>query len=71
MDEPYIAIENLKLSKDMLSVYRKTSNTLKITLPNNISLMKFNATDEECYKLENFNEAYLSLNIVGKCHQNE
>ena len=55
----------------MITVYRKSGNTLKITLPNKISLMKFNATDEECFKLENFEEAYLSLNMVGTCHQNE
>ena len=55
----------------MVTVFKKSSNTLKITLPNNVSLMKFNATDDECYKLENFTEAYLSLNIVGKCHKNE
>lgn len=70
-DEALVAIENLKISKDMITVYRKTGNTLKISLPNKISLMKFNATDEECFKLENFEGAYLSLNIVGKCNQNE
>ena len=70
-DEALVAIENLKISKDMITVYRKTGNTLKISLPNKISLMKFNATDEECFKLENFEGAYLSLNIVGKCSQNE
>ena len=66
-----MAIENLKVTSDMVTVYRKTGNTLKITLPNKISLMKFNATDEECYALENFTEAYMSLNVVGKCNQNE
>ena len=70
-DEALVAVENLKISKDMITVYRKTGNTLKISLPNKISLMKFNATDEECFKLENFEGAYLSLNIVGKCNQNE
>jgi len=70
-DEALVAIENLKISKDMITMYRKTGNTLKISLPNKISLMKFNATDEECFKLENFEGAYLSLNIVGKCNQNE
>lgn len=55
----------------MVTVYRKKGNTLKITLPNKVNLMKFNATDEECEKLEKFNEAYLELNIVGKCNQNE
>ena len=70
-DEAIVAVENLKVSKDMITIYRKTGNTLKITLPNRISLMKFNATDEECFKLENFDGAYLSLNIVGSCNQNE
>ena len=70
-DEALVAVENLKVSKDMITVYRKTSNTLKISLPNKISLMKFNATDEECFKLENFEEAYLLLNVVGTCNQNE
>lgn len=55
----------------MVNVYRKTNNTLKITLPKNISLMKFDATDEECFKLENFDGAYIELNIVGRCHKNE
>lgn len=70
-DEAIVAIENLKITKDMITIYRKTGNTLKISLPNKISLMKFNATDEECFKLENFEGAYLSLNIVGSCNQNE
>ena len=71
MNEALVAIKNLKLTKDMITVYRKTSNTLKITLPNKVSLMKFNATDEECFNLENFEELYLILNIVGTCNQNE
>lgn len=70
-DEALVAVENLKISKDMITVYKKAGNTLKISLPNKISLMKFNATDEECFELENFEGAYLSLNIVGKCNQNE
>ena len=55
----------------MINVYRKTNNTLKISLPKGISLMKFDATDEECFKLENFEGAYIELNVVGKCHKNE
>ena len=71
MNEALIAIENLKITKNMITVYKKTTNTLKITLPNNISIMKFNATDEECYDLENFEGAYLALNVIGTCNQNE
>ena len=71
MDEPYIAIENLKVSKDMVTIYRKTSNTIKITLQNKISLMIFNATEDDCDKLQNFDTAYISINAVGKCNINE
>ena len=71
MDESLIAIKNLKVTKDSVVVYRKTSNTLKITLPNKISLMKFNATDEECEKLENQTGAYIEIDVVGKCKTNE
>ena len=71
MDEPLIAIRDLKVSKELVTVYRKTSNTLKITLPNKVSLMKFNATDEECDALENHTGAYVSVDIVGKCKTNE
>ena len=71
MEEALIAIKDIKISKDMITVYRKTTNTLKITLPNKISLMKFNATDEECDRLQNQTGAYIQLEIVGKCNINE
>ena len=65
-----------KISKPKLVgtnyIFKKKNKEIEeISLPNKISLMKFNATDEECFNLENFEGAYLSLNIVGKCHQNE
>lgn len=71
MNEAYIAIEELKITQNMISIYRKTSNTLKITTPNNISIIKFNASDEECEMFESIEEGYISLNIVGSCKQNE
>ena len=71
MDEAVVAVKDIKISKDLVTVYRKTSNTLKITLPNKVSLMKFNATDEECEMLENQTGAYIQMEIVGKCHKNE
>lgn len=55
----------------MVNVYRKSNNTLKITLSNGVCLMKFNATEEECQRLENQKGAYIQLNVVGKCHINE
>lgn len=70
-EEAMIVVKDLKVSKDMVSVFRKTSNTLKITLPNKINIMKFNATDEECYELENQEGAYIQIDLVGTCNLNE
>lgn len=71
LDEPYIAIEKLKIEKSMITVYRKKGNTLKISISKDVDLMKFNATDEECEIFENFNGAYLEINAIGRCNQNE
>ena len=70
-NEAMVAIKDLKVSKDMVQVYRKSSNTLKITLPNKVNIMKFNATDEECEMLENQTGAYVQMDVVGTCHINE
>ena len=71
VQEPYIYIKNLQVSADMITVYRKKDNTLKITLPNKISLIKFKATDEECQKLQSNPFGYITLDIVGTCRKNE
>ena len=71
IDEALICLENVNISSDMVTVYQKKDNTLKITLPNGISLMKFKATDEECYKLQNQGFGYMQLNIIGKANKNE
>lgn len=69
VDEPWIVLEDVPVSKDMVTVYAKKDNTLKITLPNGISLMKFKASDEECEMFEN-NER-VRINVVGRCNKNE
>ena len=71
IDQALICIEGLQVSSDMVTVYQKRDNTLKITLPNGISLMKFKATDEQCYKLQNQGFGYMELNIIGKANKNE
>ena len=71
LSEPLICVKGLKVTKDMVVVYAKKTNTLKITLPNNISLIKFNASDEECDRLQNQGEGYLELDIIGKASANE
>ena len=70
MNEPYIAIEKLKITPEMVNIYEKTSNTLKISLLNDISIMKFNITDEE-YELFTTIDGYIELNLVGTCKQND
>ena len=71
MDEALIAIKGLKVTQDMVSIYRKTTNTLKITTPNNISIMKFNATEEECDLFMSIENGYIAFDIIGTCKQNE
>ena len=43
--------------------------TLKITLPNKISLIKFGSSQEEYDEL--CTEGYVELNVIGKCNANE
>jgi hypothetical protein len=71
MDEPYVAFKGLKVKKDMVTVYRKKDNTLKITLPNRISLIMFKVDEELCDKLQNQNPGYYSIDIVARCAANE
>ena len=71
LTEPYIAIKNLRISKDMVTVYAKRDNTLKITLPNKVNIMIFKASDELCDKLQNKNPGFYTFDFVGKCKINE
>ena len=71
LDEALVAINGLKVTKDMVDVYRKSTNTIKILLNNGISLMKFNADEELCSKLTDENSGFMEMDIVGKCNANE
>lgn len=71
MPEPYIAIRSLRISKDIVTVYEKKNLTLKITLPNKISIMLFDAPEDLCDKLQNQNPGYYTFDIVGRCNANE
>lgn len=71
VDEALVAIENLKVTPDMVDIYQKTTNTIKISTRNGISLMKFNADEELCNKLKSNNTGYVELDIIGKCNKNE
>lgn len=71
LSEPFIAIENLKITPNMVDIYRKSTNTIKISLTNGVSIMKFNADEELCDKLTTNNNGYIEMDIVGKCNKNE
>ena len=46
------------------------SNTVKIILPNGVSLIKFRMSDEEYKKLYS-ESGYVIINVIGKCNCNE
>lgn len=69
MDEAFIAIKGLKVTKDMLTLMSPDKKpTLKITLPNKVCLIKFGSSQEEYESL--VTEGYIEVNIVGRCNAN-
>ena len=71
MDEPQVAIEGLKITKEMLTLMSPDKKpTLKITLPNKVSILKFNSSQEEYEKLYSEHGA-VEINLVGSCNRNE
>ena len=70
VEEPLVVIENLAVTKDMLQLMARDRNpTLKITLPNGISCIKFKSSDEEFENL--FSESGCAvITIIGRCKVN-
>ena len=71
VEQPLVLIKGFTITSNMVTVYQKKDNTLKITLPNGISLIKFKATNEECEKLQNLGFGSYELNVIGTCMKNE
>lgn len=70
IDEPYVAIENVKVSNENVYLMSADKNpTLKITLPNGASLIKFKSSQEE---YESFKSAMgcVTINVIGRCERN-
>ena len=70
VEEPLIAIESIKVYNENIRLMSPDkSPTLKITLPNGMSLIKFRSSKEEyeslCSEL-----GCVTINIVGKCERN-
>lgn len=70
VSESLIAIEHLKVTKDIVTLMSPDkSPTLKITLPNNVSIIKFGSGEEEYNKF--VSEGYIEINAIGKANLNE
>ena len=69
INEALVAVERLKVSADMVQVYVKKNNTLKITLPNRVALVFFDADDDLCERLKS-SQGYIEMNIVGTPSKN-
>lgn len=66
LDRPHVLVK-FKISDARFTVMK--SNTLKFTLPNNISIIKFGGTDEEIQELEN--NLDIEITAICKCNENE
>ena len=70
VEEPLIAIERICVHKDSIKLMSADKNpTLKITLPNGMSLIKFRSSNEE-YESLCSDLGCVTINIVGKCERN-
>lgn len=70
IDEPYVAIENVKVSSENIHLMSADKNpTLKISLPNGTSLIKFKSSHEEYEKLKS-EMGCVTINVVGRCERN-
>ena len=70
IDEPLIALENVKVHSDNVFLMSADKNpTLKITLPNGTSLIKFKSSNDEYEKLKN-TMGCININVVGRCERN-
>lgn len=68
MDEALVAVRDIQITKDMITMMK--SNTVKITLPNGVSIIKFRIPDEEYEKLVS-ESGYITIDAVCRCNRNE
>lgn len=72
IEKPYIALENLAIQPANVSLMsRDKSPTLKIELPNGVSLIKFKSSEEEFQELTKYPSGSININVVGTCKINE
>jgi single-stranded-DNA-specific exonuclease len=71
LEEPLVAIEHINVTKEKVQLMsRDKSPTLKITLPNGMSLIKFGSSEAE-YESLCSESGCVTINVVGTCGKNE
>ena len=66
--EPLVVVQNVEITKNNIQMMK--SNTVKITLPNGVSMIRFNMPDEEFNQLYSENGSVV-IDVIGKCNINE
>jgi single-stranded-DNA-specific exonuclease len=66
--EPLVVVQNVEVTKDNIQMMK--SNTVKITLPNGVSMIRFFMPDEEFKQLYSENGSVI-IDVIGKCTINE
>ena len=66
VDEPLIVVNNIAITEDKINLF---GSTLKITLPNNVSAVKFKSSQEEFDKL-NPGSGCVVITLIGRCMRN-
>lgn len=70
VDEPYVAVEHVNVHGGNVSLMSVDKNpTLKISLPNGTSFIKFKSSKEEYEKLKS-DTGCITINVVGRCERN-
>ena len=69
IEEPYVALTNIKVTRNNVQLMSPDKNpTLKITLPNGTSLIKFKVSKKEFEKFDT--DGFVTIDVVGRCESN-
>ena len=68
LDEPLVAVIGVDITRDNITLMK--SNTVKITLPNGVNMIKFNMPEEEYNTLYSDTGA-VQVDVVGTCNANQ
>lgn len=70
IDEPYIAIENIRFKENDIQLIGEKQKTIKFRLPNNVEAITFNGSEEMYNELQELAKTN-RFNFVGKCKVND